>query len=91
MTCEAMVLEAFGEPLRPRELEVPELGEGQVLVKLEASGVCGSDLHMARGRDPRTPLPMILGHEGMGRVERVRGRRRYVDGTPVREGDRVLW
>jgi len=86
-----MVLEAFGEPLRPRELEVPELGEGQVLVRLEASGVCGSDLHMAQGKDPRTPLPMILGHEGMGRVEKVRGRREYVDGTPVREGDRVLW
>jgi len=91
VTCLAMVLESFGEPLKPRELEVPELEEGQVLVRLEASGVCGSDLHMALGKDPRTPLPIILGHEGVGRVERVRGIKRYVNGKPVREGDRVLW
>lgn len=85
-----MVLEAFGEPLRPKEIEVPELGEGQVLVMLEASGVCGSDVHMADGEDPRVPLPIILGHEGVGRAVKVRGKK-YVDGTSVREGDRVLW
>ena len=68
-----MVLEAFNQPLMMREFEIPALQEGEVLIRLEAAGVCGSDVHMLRGEDPRTPLTIILGHEGVGRVVEVRG------------------
>lgn len=85
------LLRAFGEPLTLEEVEIPPLGEGQVLVRLEAAGVCGSDVHMWQGRDPRTPLPIILGHEGVGRVVEVRGKRQDIYGQPIRVGQRLLW
>lgn len=86
-----MVLTAFNQPLEPREFPLPEPGPGEVLVKLTAAGVCGSDVHMWRGEDPRTPLPLILGHEGAGTVAAVHGRRRTLFGQPVKEGDAILW
>ena len=51
----AVVLEKFNEPLVMKTFPVPDLKEGEVLVKIEAAGVCGSDVHMWEGRDPRTP------------------------------------
>ena len=65
MKATAAVLGAFNEPLSFQEFDVQPLAEGEVLVKILAAGVCGSDVHMHRGKDPRTPLPMILGHEGV--------------------------
>ena len=55
-----MVLEEFNKDLDMKEIEIPPLTEGQLLVKITASGVCGSDVHMFKGEDPRIPLPMIL-------------------------------
>jgi threonine dehydrogenase-like Zn-dependent dehydrogenase len=86
-----MVLEAFNQPLVMREFEIPSLQEGEVLIKLEAAGVCGSDVHMLRGEDPRTPLPIILGHEGVGRILEVKGEKRTVEGEPLKSGDLILW
>ena len=63
MKAQTMVLREFKQPLVPEEIEIPALKPGEVLVKLEASGICGSDVHMWQGEDPRTPLPIILGHE----------------------------
>ena len=91
MKARAMVLEAFNQPLQPRELPIPELDPGQVLVRIEAAGVCGSDIHMQRGEDPRIPLPIILGHEGIGRIAAINGTVRTIDGEKLTEGDRVLW
>ena len=48
------MLEAFNQPLEMREFELPRLQEGEVLIRVEAAGVCGSDVHMLRGEDPRT-------------------------------------
>ena len=67
-----MILETFNEPLVLKEIDIPPLEQGQVLVKLLASGVCGSDVHMWKGEDPRIPLPVILGHEGVGKVVEVK-------------------
>ena len=86
-----MVLEAFNQPLVMREFEIPSLQEGEVLIKLEAAGVCGSDVHMLRGEDPRTPLPIILGHEGVGRILEVKGEKRTVEGELLKSGDLILW
>jgi len=87
----AAVLEAFEQPLEMTDFEVCPLGEGEVLVKIAAAGVCGSDVHMWHGKDPRTPLPMILGHEGVGEIADVAGERLDVLGRALKPGDKVMW
>ena len=67
----AAVLHEFGKPLAVEEVAVEEPHAGEVLVRLAASGVCRSDLNAQRGRSPVARLPMVLGHEGAGVVERV--------------------
>jgi threonine dehydrogenase-like Zn-dependent dehydrogenase len=91
MESKAMVLEKFNHPLPMRAFPIPDLKEGEVLVKIEAAGVCGSDVHMWEGRDPRIRLPMILGHEGVGEIADVNGEKRDVHGRPLKRGDKVLW
>ena len=74
-------------PGRPRELQeipVPPIGERDVLVRVRAAGICHSDAHYRAGRSPVRPLPMTLGHEVAGVVERV-----GAQATGVRPGDRV--
>ena len=87
----AMVLEKFNSPLKMREYPLPEPGEKEILVKVTAAGVCGSDVHMWKGEDPRTPLPIILGHEGAGKIAALKGESFDIMGNRVREGDAVLW
>jgi alcohol dehydrogenase, propanol-preferring len=68
-TMKAAVVPDLGAKLEIRELAVPEPGEGQVLVRMEASGVCHTDIHAARGDWPVKPNPpFIPGHEGVGIV-----------------------
>ncbi len=91
MIATAAVLKAFGEPLELGRLAVPPLSPGQMLVEVEAAGVCGSDVHMWLGKDPRISLPMILGHEGVGRIVEIHGRREDVYGQLLKQGQRILW
>jgi propanol-preferring alcohol dehydrogenase len=65
---QAMVLDAPGKPLRPVELTVPSPGPEQILIKVAACGVCRTDLHIFDGELPHPKLPLILGHEIVGRV-----------------------
>lgn len=69
----AAVLDEPGQPLRLTSLPVPAPGPGEILIRLEASGVCHSDVHVWKGEmvPPDPPSPFILGHEGVGRVEAV--------------------
>ena len=84
-TMKAAVVTELGQPLEILEVEKPEAREGQVVVKVEASGVCHTDLHAAQGDWPVKPSPpFIPGHEGVGVVAEV-GR----GVTSVKEGDRV--
>ncbi|WER47946.1 alcohol dehydrogenase AdhP [Cupriavidus sp. WKF15] len=81
----AAVVRAFGAPLTIDEVPVPQPGPGQVQVKIEASGVCHTDLHAADGDWPVKPtLPFIPGHEGVGYVSAVGS-----GVSRVKEGDRV--
>ncbi len=64
----AMVLDEAGRPLVLRERAVPEPGEGQVLVEVGACGVCRTDLHVCDGELTEPKLPLVLGHEVVGRV-----------------------
>jgi S-(hydroxymethyl)glutathione dehydrogenase/alcohol dehydrogenase len=67
----AAVLERFGEPLEVQELELAEPRGREVLVRLEACGVCHTDLFTASGADPSGYSPTVLGHEGAGVVEAI--------------------
>src|SRR5687767_6526533 len=71
MKIRAAVLEEFGAPLHVQEVELEEPRAGEVLVRLEACGVCHTDLYTASGADPSGYSPTVLGHEGAGVVERV--------------------
>lgn len=81
----AAVVHAFGAPLDIRSVPRPKATPGKIVVKIEASGVCHTDLHAASGDWPVKPNPpFIPGHEGVGFVCEVG------EGvTSVREGDRV--
>jgi len=66
------IVEEFGAPLKIVDHEVPTPGVGQVLVKMETSGLCHTDIHAWKGDWPVKPsLPFIPGHEGIGIVEAV--------------------
>ncbi|MET7699036.1 zinc-dependent alcohol dehydrogenase [Streptomyces sp. NPDC005485] len=68
----AAVVRVFGEPLVIEERPDPEPGPGQVRVRLEASGLCHTDIHAAHGDWPVRPsLPFVPGHEGVGLVEKL--------------------
>jgi propanol-preferring alcohol dehydrogenase len=84
-TMKAAVVKAFGKPLAIEEVPVPEPEADNIQVKIEASGVCHTDLHAAEGDWPVKPKPpFIPGHEGVGFVSAV-GR----NVKAVKEGDRV--
>ncbi len=83
-TMRAMVLERPGSPLARRELPVPQPRQGQLLVQVEACGVCRTDLHVVDGELERPRLPLVPGHEIVGRVAGVGD---GVEGW--REGERV--
>ncbi|GAA3764488.1 Zn-dependent alcohol dehydrogenase [Salinactinospora qingdaonensis] len=67
MTVKAAVLPETGSTPRIAEITLPEPGPGQVRVRLDAAGVCHSDLSLAAGKLAQ-PVPAVLGHEGVGRV-----------------------
>jgi propanol-preferring alcohol dehydrogenase len=64
----AMVLEHAGEPLVERELADPEPAEGQILIEVSTCGVCRTDLHIYDGELSEPKLPLVLGHQIVGRV-----------------------
>lgn len=81
----AAVVRAFDQPLQIEEVPVPRPAAGDVLVKIEACGVCHTDLHAAEGDWPVKPNPpFIPGHEGVGFVAAV-----GAGVSHVKEGDRV--
>ncbi|GAB3664365.1 zinc-dependent alcohol dehydrogenase family protein [Actinocorallia lasiicapitis] len=82
----AAVLREFGSPLEILEVQVQEPRDGEVLVKIAASGICGSDLKALAGKSPVVrQLPVIPGHESAGVVEAV-----GPGVTAVKPGDHVI-
>jgi alcohol dehydrogenase, propanol-preferring len=76
-----MVLSAPRTPLRLAELPAPEAGPGEVLLEVAACGVCRTDLHILDGELDRPKLPLVLGHQIVGRV--------VVGGERFQPGERV--
>jgi len=66
---QAMILERPGQLLQHRSVAAPIPGPGQILVKVSACGVCRTDLHVVDGELTEPRLPIIPGHEIVGRVE----------------------
>jgi propanol-preferring alcohol dehydrogenase len=84
-TMKAAVVHEFGQPLSIEEMPRPEPGPDEILVQVQASGVCHTDLHAADGDWPVKPkLPLVPGHEGVGYVAAA-----GTNVTTVREGDAV--
>jgi alcohol dehydrogenase, propanol-preferring len=81
----AAVVQQFDQPLSIEDIPVPTPAHGQVLVRVETSGLCHTDIHAARGDWPVKPTPpFVPGHEGVGIVEIV-----GPGVTRLKEGDRV--
>ncbi len=76
---------AVGRPLEAFEVPVPRVGEKDVLVRVKAAGICHSDAHYRAGVSPVRPLPMTLGHEVAGVVEKT-----GAAAGRVKPGDRVV-
>ena len=76
---------AHSHPLDYREVELEAPGPGELLVRIDAAGLCHSDLSVVNGDRPR-PLPMVLGHEATGIIEALGN----ADDTRFAVGDRVV-
>ncbi|MEH6721331.1 MAG: alcohol dehydrogenase AdhP [Aurantimonas endophytica] len=84
-TMKAAVAKGFGAPLVIEDVPVPVPGAGEVLVKIEATGVCHTDIHAIDGDWPVKPImPLIPGHEGVGYVAAL-----GAGVTDLKEGDAV--
>ncbi|MBL8090316.1 MAG: zinc-binding dehydrogenase [Anaerolineales bacterium] len=72
------------QALEMQDIPVPEIGERDILVKVKAAGICHSDAHYRAGISPVKPVPLTLGHEVAGVVEKIGSQV-----TKVKIGDRV--
>jgi propanol-preferring alcohol dehydrogenase len=67
-TMRAVLFDAPGMPLRLAEIAIPQPGPGQVLIKVNSCGVCHTDLHIVDGELSEPKIPLILGHQIVGRI-----------------------
>jgi threonine dehydrogenase-like Zn-dependent dehydrogenase len=87
----AAVMPAPLQPVELREFPQPELPPGGLLLETSFSEVCGTDVHLFHGRLSGVPYPIIPGHVSVGRVAKLRGEGRTLDGRALREGDRIAF
>jgi D-arabinose 1-dehydrogenase-like Zn-dependent alcohol dehydrogenase len=80
----ASVLTSYNEPWQLKDMPDPHPEDGQVLIRVEASGLCGTDVHVHKGLMPFVKTPVVCGHEPVGKIVEVG---RGVIGLKV--GDRV--
>jgi L-iditol 2-dehydrogenase len=86
----AVMPEPFA-PVEVREFPEPELEPDSALLEVALSEVCGTDVHLQRGRLAGVPYPLIPGHVSAGTLGKIRGRLTDVTGRPFAEGDRVTF
>ena len=90
LNAKAMVMEEFNAPLQLREVSM-EMSRDVIVVEILAAGICGSDIHMWRANDPRVSLPLVLGHEAVGRIISLPCEKHDLYGVKLAEGDLVMW
>ena len=76
------------DKLAIREYPIPDIPADGGLVKVEMGGVCGSDFKYLHGGKAQMPYPLILGHEILGRVEKLGKEAAQIHG--IKEGDRIM-
>ncbi len=82
-------MRGFNAPIEQETLTLPDaLAPGEIILKVELSGMCGTDVHLHKGQ-LKVPLPLILGHETVGRIAAMGGERKDWLGNPLAVGDRV--
>ena len=91
MSILAAVMPAPLVPVELREYPEPDLAPGAALLRTQYSEVCGTDVHLWHGRLQGVPYPIIPGHVSVGRLEKIRGELRGLEGEALREGDRVVF
>src|SRR6266704_2800373 len=85
-----MVLEKIGQQLALRDLPKPKPAHGQLLVRVSVCAVCRTDLHIVDGELPNPKLPLILGHQIVGRVEQIGpSRTGSTEASQFHVGDRI--
>jgi len=90
--CRAAVITEHNKPLEIQRVPIPQLQPGALLVRLEVSTLCGTDVHRWHGPlGGGDALPIITGHEPCGIVEAINGERTDILGNPVQPGERVVW
>jgi D-arabinose 1-dehydrogenase-like Zn-dependent alcohol dehydrogenase len=90
--CRAAVITAHNQPLEIQRVQIPDLEPGALLVRIEASTLCGTDVHRWHGPlGGGDSLPIITGHEPCGIVEQINGERTDILDQPVKPGDRIVW
>jgi L-iditol 2-dehydrogenase len=96
-SCLAALVTGFNQPVELRELPMPELEHGALVVKIEAATVCGTDLHIwdgtfAAGGIGQVNLPIVPGHEMVGRVAALGpGEHADVTGSELKTGARIVF
>jgi 2-desacetyl-2-hydroxyethyl bacteriochlorophyllide A dehydrogenase len=80
----AVQLMEIGKPMQMQDVPLPAVGDRDILVRIQAAGICHSDVHYRAGTSPVGPLPQTLGHEIAGVVEEIGARV-----ADVAAGDRV--
>src|SRR5919202_2486383 len=90
--CRAAVITAHNQPLEIERVPIPDLDPGSLLVRIEASTLCGTDVHRWHGPlGGGDSLPIITGHEPCGVVEAIGGQKFDILGRPVAVGQRIVW
>ncbi len=88
-SCRCAVMTAFDEPIKIRTFALPEtLKPGELILRVELAGMCGTDVHLHKGQ-LNVPLPLILGHETVGRITALGSARKDWLGQELAIGDRV--
>src|SRR5438270_9824467 len=78
-------------PIEIREVAEPLLEPDSALLDVELSEVCGTDVYLQKGLLEGVPYPLVPGHVSVGRLSKIRGTLRDVEGGILREGDRITF
>ena len=88
----AVVLSSYDDPPEVRELQIPSPEPGAMIVEVSAATMCGTDVHICDGGLPwAASLPLVLGHEMVGKIVESNGCDRDLLGRPISIGDLVAW
>ncbi len=87
----AAVMPGGGRAIEVREIPEPNLEENSAVMQVELSEVCGTDVHLRDSRLSGVPYPIIPGHVSVGRLAKIRGTVRDINGNALSEGDRVTF